>query len=490
MAWDWLADADYWTSRLVFQRLLAALYLVAFLSAANQFRALLGEHGITPIPRFLRSVPFRRAPSVFHLHYSDRFFAVLAWTGVLVSGALLLGLADAAPVWLALLLWAVPWALYLSIVNVGQVWYGYGWESLLVETGFLAIFLGPAHVAPPVLVLWLMRWLLFRVEFGAGLIKIRGDPCWRDLTCLYYHHETQPIPGPLSWYFHHLPKPLHKVEVLASHLAQLVVPFALFAPQPIATAAAAIVIVTQAWLMLSGNFSWLNAVTIVLALSVVDDSVFAPLLPNPPGNLTDPPLWHLALVFAVVALVMVLSYQPVRNLLSRRQLMNYSFTSLRLVNTYGAFGSIGRTRHEVVIEGTRDTELTEDTAWREYEFKGKPGDPYRRPRQVAPYHLRLDWQLWFAALSAQQARGWLPGLAAKLLAGDRDTLKLVARDPFPGSSPRFLRATLYRYRFTTWRERGESGAWWVREPVSPVLRTCRLAEDGDVVPAATGSQET
>lgn len=124
--------------------------------------------------------------------------------------------------------WAVLWALYLSIVNVGQTWYGFGWESLLLETGFLAVFLGNERTAPPVIVLWLMRWVLFRVEFGAGMIKLRGDRCWRDLTCLYYHHETQPMPGPLSWYFHHLPKLFHRVEVAANHVTQLLVPVLLF----------------------------------------------------------------------------------------------------------------------------------------------------------------------------------------------------------------------------------------------------------------------
>src|SRR5690606_7241492 len=136
------------------------------------------------------------------------------------------------------------------------LWYAFGWESLLLEAGFLAIFLGNDSVGPPLLVLLAARWLLFRVEFGAGLIKLRGDPCWRNLTCLYYHHETQPMPGPLSWLFHQLPRPLHRVEAAANHVAQLVVPFGLFAPQPVASVAAGIVIVTQLWLVLSGNFSW------------------------------------------------------------------------------------------------------------------------------------------------------------------------------------------------------------------------------------------
>ncbi|GAA3154527.1 hypothetical protein GCM10017687_85590 [Streptomyces echinatus] len=147
----------------------------------------------------------------------------------------------------------MPWALYLSIVNVGQTWYAFGWESLLLETGFLGAFLGNDEVAPPVVVLFLLRWILFRVEFGAGLIKLRGDACWRKLTCLYYHHETQPMPGPLSWFFHHLPKPLHRAEVAANHVTSWSCRVLLFTPQPIASAAAALMIVTQLWLVLSGK---------------------------------------------------------------------------------------------------------------------------------------------------------------------------------------------------------------------------------------------
>ena len=230
---DWFSDPGYWPSRWVFQRGLGLVYLVAFLSAANQFRALIGERGLTPAPDYLRGRGFRQIPSLFAFGYSDRRFALVAWCGVALSVGALFGAFDRLPLPACMAMWALLWALYLSIVNVGQIFYGFGWESLLLEVGFLAIFLGPAATAPPMLVLWLLRWLLFRVEFGAGLIKIRGDPCWRNLTCLYYHHETQPMPNPLSWYFHHLPKPLHRVEAAGNHFAQLVVPFGLFAPQPV-----------------------------------------------------------------------------------------------------------------------------------------------------------------------------------------------------------------------------------------------------------------
>ncbi|UUN30494.1 lipase maturation factor family protein [Streptomyces sp. FIT100] len=467
---EWFTAPDYWLSRLVFQRLLAAIYLVGFLGAALQFRALIGSRGMLPVPAYVRRVPLKRAPSIFQLHYTDRFFACCAWAGAVLAAALVGGAADHLPLWTAMLWWAVLWALYLSIVNVGQTWYSFGWESLLLEAGFLAVFLGNERTAPPVLVLWLLRWLLFRVEFGAGLIKIRGDECWRRLTCLYFHHETQPMPGPLSWFFHRLPGPLHRVEAAANHVTQLLVPVLLFTPQPIASAAAALIALTQLWLVLSGNFSWLNWVTIALAVSALDGSLVAGAHPLP-----APPLWYAVLVIAVTVLVLTLSYHPVRNLLSRRQAMNRSFDPLHLVNTYGAFGTVGRVRFEVVVEGTDERALRPGTVWREYEFHGKPGDIRRWPRQFAPYHLRLDWLMWFAALSPAYARPWFGGFVERLLDNDRDTLKLLRRNPFPDAPPAFVRARLYHYEFTSWRQLRATGACWQRRHLRDFLPPTRLS---------------
>jgi hypothetical protein len=397
-----------------------------------------------------------------------------------LAAAALAGLPEQGPAWLSATVWLALWASYLSVVNVGQTFYGFGWETLLLEAGFLAVFLGPAATAPPTLVLWLYRWLLFRVEFGAGLIKLRGDRCWRDLSCLDYHHETQPLPGPLSWFFHHLPRPLHRAEVLANHAAQLVVPFGLFAPQPVARVAALVIVVTQAWLLVSGNFSWLNLITIVLACAALDDTMLRAVLPvSPPATLADPARWQQAAVVAVTLLVAALSWRPARNLVARRQLMNASFDPLRLVNTYGAFGAITRVRREVVLEGTDDPAPGPATRWREFQFKAKPGDPRRRPRQVAPYHLRLDWLLWFAAMAPPAAHPWLVELATRLLEHDPATRRLLGRpDPFPDHPPALVRARLYRYRFTTPAERRHTGAWWHRDLVGEYLPPLRLGPRG------------
>src|SRR5207244_2357595 len=203
----------------------------------------------------------------FHWRYSDGLLRAVAWSGIALSALALAGATEAAPLPVSIAVWLVMWALYLSIVNVGQTFYSFGWESMLLEAGFFAAFLGPRHLAPPAIVILILRWMLFRVEFGAGLIKLRHDQCWRDLTCLFYHYETQPLPNPTSWYFHRLPKWLHRGSVLYSHFVQLLAPFGIFAPQPIASIAAALLISQQLLLIVSGNYAWLNWLTVVLGVA-------------------------------------------------------------------------------------------------------------------------------------------------------------------------------------------------------------------------------
>jgi hypothetical protein len=462
--WHGFFGSEYWIARFVFQRGLALIYLIAFLAAWNQFVPLLGERGLLPVPQFLRFVSFRRAPSLFHFHYSDRFFAGVSFTGISLSIIGLTSLSERGPFWISVAVWSSLYLFYLSIMNVGQVFYGFGWESMLLEAGFLAILLGTNRMAVPLPIIFLLRWMLFRVEFGAGLIKLRGDPCWRNLTCLNYHHETQPLPNPLSSYFHHLPNSFHKFEVVGNFAAQLVVPWGLFFPQPVAGISGALIILTQMWLFISGNYSWLNVLTMLLAVPSFTNTQLHPILRMQiPSELSSPVVyeWVIAVFSAVV---LVLSYWPVHNMLSRRQVMNTSFNSFHLVNTYGAFGSVTKTRYEIVIEGTEEEAARGQTKWKEYEFKAKPGNPERRPRQIAPYHLRLDWLIWFAAMSPvydSQRHPWFLILIQKLLQNDPATVKLLAGNPFP-HGPKVIRARLYRYRFATANERRETRQWWVR----------------------------
>lgn len=500
-----LPGADYWLVRFLFQRGLAVIYLAAFLVAANQFVPLAGEDGLLPLEKYVERVSFAERPSLFHLVPDDSAIVLAAWTGV----ALAVGAVLAVPYWLpapyatpaSMVLWASMWALYQSFVNTGQLFYGYGWESMLLETGFLAVFLGAGASGPPVVVIWLLEWVLFRNMFGAGLIKIRGDECWRDLTCLHYHYETQPMPNPVSWFVHNVPDRLHRPEVLGNHVVELAVPFLYFAPQPYSAIGGVATIAFQSWLLVTGNFSWLNALTIVQGIATFSDGVVAAvgegvvaavgegvLAPVGEGVLTSstalgrpapagPPLYLQALALSVAAVVLVSSVRPVKNMLSPDQRMNASFDPLHLVNTYGAFGSITKDRYQLVVEGT-DTSTPGEDDWAAYEFLGQPVRLDERPSQWAPYHLRLDWQLWFAAMRPRPGprQRWFLAFLEDLLENDEDTLGLLAHNPFPEDPPERVRVTRYRYRFTTPEERAVTGRWWERTRVGLYVPSVSVTE--------------
>ncbi len=454
---------NYWLTRLVIQRGLAFVYLVAFIAVIHQFKPLLGEHGLLPVPQFVKQVRFTKSPSIFFWFPTNFAFDLFGWIGVALSLFAISGFSEKFGNLVSAATWGALWLIYLSFVNVGQTFYAFGWETLLLESGFLAIFLGSEKTTPSFLVILLFNWLLFRLMFGAGLIKIRGDTCWRDLTCLEYHYETQPMPNPFSWYFHWLPVWIHKTGVLFNHFTELVVPFAYLAPSPISAVAGLITLFFHSWLFASGNFSFLGILTMVLALSTFSDSWLKHVIPIHPPELSPPSPLYFSAILGLTVLVAGLSFYPVRNMISQNQLMNASFEPLHLVNTYGAFGAITRLRYEVVVEGTDEPVLTWATRWREYEFIGKPGDVRRTPPQIAPYHLRLDWLMWFAAFSSPDQHPWFISFLERLLEGDRSVLGLLRYNPFPDEPPKFVRALLYEYHFTTPEERRQTGAIWSRK---------------------------
>jgi hypothetical protein len=455
--------SSYWYARWLFERGLAAIYLAAFAAAVLQFVPLLGERGLEPVGRWVQHVPFRASPSIFYLFPRDAAFRACAWLGVALSLLALSSWPERIGTVAAAAVWAALWVLYLSFVNVGQTFYSFGWETLLCEVGFFTIFAGGSRAAPSIWLIMIWRWTLFRLMFGAGLIKLRGDSCWRDLTCLDYYFETQPMPNPLSWFFHWMPHGVHAAGVVFNHVAEVALPFAYFAPQPFASIAGVLTIVFQGILILSGNLSWLNWLTLILCIPLIDDRWLSWLPVHPPEALSIDPVYQMTM-YVVTALVALLSIPPVLNLLSSGQLMNASFEPFHLVNTYGAFGSITRDRYEIVIEGS-DSPTIDDAIWREYEFKGKPGDPARRPPQVAPYHMRLDWLMWFESMSPAPQSGWFFNLLAGLLEGNSETLSLLRANPFPDKPPRFIRAQYYKYNFTTPDERRTTGRWWNRQLV-------------------------
>ncbi len=473
----------YWLTRFFILRLLGCVYAVAFLAAARQIVPLIGSHGLLPLNLFIEraqnvlgstSAGFFRLPSLFWFAHSDAFLQGAAWLGLALSFAVIAGYANA-------ILMAALWALYMSFVHLGQDWYGYGWEIQLLETGFLAIFLCPLldgrpfpRRPPPLVVIFLFRWLIFRLMLGAALIKLRGDECWRDLTALYYHFETQPIPGPLSRWFHFLPHWMLKGGVLFNYLAELVAPFFAFYPRIARHIAGVIMVLFQISLILSGNLSFLNWLSIVPALACFDDSFWSRITPGPwvgrakksaEAAVVSVAMQRTAIGVAVV--VAILSIQPVVNLVSPRQIMNTSFDPLDLVNTYGAFGSVGRERFNVVFEGTDAATPDEHAVWKAYPYQALPVELNCKPPQIAPYQPRLDWQMWFAAMGSPMQYPWTLHLTWKLLHNDAGALSLLGGNPFPDKPPRYIRATLYRYRFAP-PGNGE-GNWWQREKVSPWL---------------------
>ncbi len=466
MEW-WFATDSEWARQIV-QRGVAVLYLIAFWSTLNQFRALLGERGLLPAPAVL-AVGRQRGPTLFsRWDYTDRRLVGVAVGGMVLAAALVAGIPQAGPPWVPLAGFLVLYGLYMSIVNIGQVFYGFGWEMLLLEAGVMAGLLGSDQAAPHLPVILLIAWLVFRLEFGAGMIKMRGGSEWRNLTAMDYHHQTQPMPNPLSRQAHLKPRWWHRCEVLGNHVTQLSMPFLLFLPQPVASIGAAVIVITQLWLVTTGNYAWLNWATIILACGALGDRVIhavVPVLPADLGTAAEPPLYWTVIVLAACAGIVVASVPALRNLFSSRQLMNASFNRWQIGNAYGAFGTVTKTRIEVVIEGTE--EGTEDAPpsedrWQAYEFKGKPGDVRRRPRQFAPYHLRLDWMMWFLPLSGIHQR-WFFVLLARLLAADPATLRLLRHDPFAGRRPALIRVRTFRYRFATRAERRADGSYWVRD---------------------------
>ncbi len=474
------STSTYWLTRFVILRLLGLIYAVAFAVTINQIIPLIGSDGLTPVSIYLQHVSaalgsdtagFLRLPSLFWLGHSDAMLLTVAWMGFVLSLVVLAGYANAP-------LLAVLWFLYMSIVHVGQEWYGYGWEIQLTETGFLAIFLCPLldmrpfpRYAPPMPVIFLFRWLIFRIMFGAGMIKIRGDEIWRNATALRYHFETQPIPGPLSRWFHFLPHAVLKIGVWFNWVAELAAPLFVFWPRLARHIAGVVIVLFQVNLILSGNLSFLNWLTIVPALACFDDGFWSKLLPNrlvrtakAAADRAETSRSMLTTAWVVTAVIAVLSIRPVVNMLSPSQIMNTSFDPLDLVNTYGAFGTVGQERLNVVFEGTMEDDSTDKANWKPYIYKGLPVLPGKRPPQIAPYQLRLDWQMWFASMSTAEEYPWTLHLVWKLLHNDPGAVSLFAGNPFPGKPPRYIRAVLYRYSFA--KPGNLTGFWWKRERIN------------------------
>lgn len=467
---------NYQLTRWLVLRLLGFVYVFAFLGLIVQGPGLLGSHGLTPVATYVAALNehgkhFIDIPSVFMFDASDTALSVWAWIGLLLALAMVAGYANLPSL-------LVIWLIYGSFERVGQLWFSFGWEIQILETTLLAAFLAHpwdprplAAPSPPLTAIMLMRWLTFRIMLGAGLIKWRGDVCWKHLTCLDYHFETQPIPNPLSPFFHHLPHSVLASGVVMNHFVELVCPWLLFGPRPLRLVAAVSMLVFQIVLILSGNLAFLNWLTVVPILACFDDDALLRVLPKRPrawlkARITAGKPFaftgHQIAVIAFACIVAVKSIVVIENLAnSKHQAMNRDYDRLSMVNTYGAFGSVGDTRYEIVIEGTLADQPTDDADWRAYELPCKPGDIARRPCVLGPYHRRLDWLIWFSAMDDKLNDPWIVHMVWKLLDGDTTIRGLLAVDPFHGKPPKWVRIRRFIYHLQPYG----SDTWWKRELV-------------------------
>ena len=466
-----LTRPAYHTAQRWFLRTLALIYLCAFLSLGNQVDGLIGQDGILPARDFFAAAHERlgpwgvlSVPSLCWWNASDASLHFLCAGGVVLAALLLMDVAPA-------LCLALLWVFYLSLCAAGQAFLSFQWDTLLLETGFLSIFLAPLTLHPfrrkPRFVSgggsFLLRWLLFGLMLMSGVVKLTsGDSCWLDFTALHYHYETQPLPTWIGWYAHQAPAWFERVSMGFAYFAELIAPFLIFGPRRVRALGCAALVLFQILIAATGNYGFFNLLTLALCLLLVDDAQWPRrcVVDGTPGRRW--PRWIVAPVAAVFvgfgALLIWSSFTrnarwpaPVMDVYERLE-------PFRTVNSYGLFRVMTRTRPEIVIEGSNDGEN-----WRAYEFRWKPGDVQRAPRFVAPYMPRLDWQMWFAALGDYQENVWFMRLAERLLRGTPAVLALLADNPFPGAPPKYLRAQLYEYHFTSLAERRRTGAWWGRE---------------------------
>src|SRR5712692_10008101 len=457
----------------LFPRLLGLCYLAAFVSLWVQIDGLIGSRGILPVSRFLDWAGSQvTGPARFHLlptlcwfNASDGFLHVLCSCGVLLS---LLLIAEIAP---ALCL-ALLWLFYLSLSVAGQTFLEFQWDILLLEAGFLAIFLAPlrwrpgfGRQQPSATALFLVQWLLLRLMLCSGAVKLSsGDPNWRNLSALRYHYETQPLPPWTAWFIHRLPPSFQAASVLFVLVVELGAPLLIFAPRRLRLFAFGALVVLQVLIAATGNYAFFNLLATALVATLLDDRVFPK---RWQGRAAGPParrwpVWVLApvaaLTLAATSVHLAGAVRPTLRPPAPLVRLASWLAPFRSTNGYGLFMVMTTSRPEIPVEGRDDGQ-----SWHAYEFRWKPGDVLRCPRFVAPHQPRLDWQMWFAALGTCEENPWFVNFLARLLEGSPPVLRLLAKNPFPDHPPRYIRAVLYDYRFTDAATQRATGAWWQRE---------------------------
>lgn len=486
---------DYFLTRWIFLRTLGVIYLVAFISLWTQISGLIGHNGILPEDRFMPAVRqacdqqgigmdrFRLVPTLCWLDSSDGFLQFQCAAGTILAIVLIFGIAPAPSL-------ALLWLLYLSLTTVGREFLEFQWDNLLLEAGFLSIFFAPLRLlpnlskeAPPSrIVLWLLRLLLFKLMFSSGCVKLAsGDPTWRNLTALTYHYFTQPLPTWIAWYANQLPLGFQKFSCIVMFSIEVGAPFLIFVPRQVRFFGAGAIAFLQILILLTGNYTFFNILTLALCVLLLDDFVLQKIFPS---RFTQRlrnrvrPRWRLAFIIPLAAVFLVVSFLEVVTIFEVQDALTKKIAKLeekiaplRTINDYGLFMVMTTERHEIIVQGSND-----GAQWNDYEFKYKPGDLNRHPVFVAPFQPRLDWQMWFAALGSVDQNPWFQNFCFQLLQGSPEVTALLQKNPFPDKPPRYIRAELYNYHFTNFAERRATGAWWKRESIGEYLPPVSLHE--------------
>jgi len=474
-------EENFRLSTKFFLQLLGVIYLIAFMSLWSQVLGLLGSRGISPAALYLKNIAgqlgwerFWYFPSLFWFQSGDLSLQILCALGSLLSLFLILGFQS-------IFLLSGLWLIYLSFVTIGQSFFSFQWDNLLLEVGFLAVLLvslqpffkkSQSALSPPLIIVFLFRWLLFRLIFSSGIVKLAsGDPLWKNLTALNVHYETQPLPHIFSWYVHQLPQIFQKFSVLSMFLLEIFVPFLIFGNRKIRTLAAGSLLFFQILIIITGNYCFFNMLTILLCIWLIDDRAWLKLLrikikpsfleSNSESSATN--LWSKGVLLSITCLILIVSgigmFRTLGIPMPLFVYKTYGFVQpLRTVNTYGLFAVMTTPRLEIVLEGSQDGKK-----WKTYEFNYKPGNITAAPKFVAPHQPRLDWQMWFAALSRSRNLPWFYSFCYKLLQGSGEVKALLKNNPFPRKPPKYIRALLYEYQFTDFKEKGKTKAWWKRK---------------------------
>lgn len=456
-----------------FPRLLGLVYFFAFAPFLFQIKGLIGENGILPVREFLEFVQLYRVqnnyytlPTLFWIDCSDLSLMLVTAAGTAFSLLLFCGFMPTLMLFLL-------YVFYLSIVNAGQDFLGFGWEGLLLETTAHAFFLSMTTVPNPMI--WFsLNFLLFRFHVQAGLVKLQSrDPSWRNLTAVAYHYQTQPLPNIIAWYVHKLPLWFHKTTCIIMFLIEIAFPFGIFGNENMRLIVFGGLFSLQFLIWFTGNFSYLNYLTAVLCTILLNNASLSMVFGNPALSPSATPLW--LEVFITICGVPLFALQFMRGWqqLQPNRLFGKALrasSSYHLANGYGIFAVMTTKRYEIVLEGSDDGLI-----WKEYTYRYKPSESSRRPRWIAPYQPRIDWQTWFLPFTNFKSAHWFQSFIGHLLKGTPAVTKLLRGNPFPDHPPKYMRALVYEYVFSSFDEKKHHGWWWRRRFLGHYTPTVSLA---------------